>query len=674
MSRWASYKKATGLDGEDVTLQLVECCCEELRKDHYRNFPTTGTNLSESLLLSQIKQIAVRAKNRAVNRFKLNTLRQDKGEPIRRFAGRIRSLAVVSEYGVECSKCKIQVSYTDEVIMDQVIAGIADLEIQKDVLSHPEAKSFDLEKLLSFIEGKESGLASQGFMSGNRVETASDVKNKDKKCKFCGELHIFGKKNCRAAGKLCDNCGKKGHLAKVCRSKKKVTKDEEAANVCPESTVDLVTRDQNWACGAIQEEVEHEGFQTFDDFNVGFYDSNKESSIYPGHIHSQNTFKNGLQHQDIFTPGIKKKLCKRGYKNDKKVGLPTLVKNINKNKRGFKILDYKKVGPPTLVNNQCLNKQAQDSWKAATNGNDNSFTVSIVELILILLSCSAILSSLPASQGQVSSAQDVQVKGGSIVLGHHVHSKSRGWVRQAARNKPMVELYSRLDMGAYKELGLKPPSKQIKVSSGQHLADTGASICLGGKSYLRSLGLSIEDLTPCDMTVCGANNSSIKVLGALLIEFSRGPGYNEPRTKQIVYICEGVVGALLSLEACMDLKLVNESFPQSCNSAAASSVGKKPNCDCKCPVRQMAPDPPTVLPMKANKQNVMELQKWILDFYSSSAFNCCECQPLPSMHGPPLKIHMQEGVKPVASHSPIPVPIHWKKSLRGALTAMRRLE
>ena len=63
----------------------------------------------------------------------------------------------------------------------------------------------------------------------------------------------------------------------------------------------------------------------------------------------------------------------------------------------------------------------------------------------------------------------------------------------------------------------------------------------------------------------------------------------------------------------------------------------------------------------------MELQKWILDFYSSSAFNCCECQPLPSMHGPPLKIHMQEGVKPVASHSPIPVPIHWQKSVKAGL-------
>ena len=37
------------------------------------------------------------------------------------------------------------------------------------------------------------------------------------------------------------------------------------------------------------------------------------------------------------------------------------------------------------------------------------------------------------------------------------------------------------------------------------------------------------------------------------------------------------------------------------------------------------------------------------------------------MHGPHLKIHMQEGVKPVASHSTIPVPLHWHKKVKAGL-------
>ena len=36
---------------------------------------------------------------------------------------------------------------------------------------------------------------------------------------------------------------------------------------------------------------------------------------------------------------------------------------------------------------------------------------------------------------------------------------------------------------------------------------------------MRSLGVSEEDLTPCDMSVCGADNSDIKVIGAVLVEF-----------------------------------------------------------------------------------------------------------------------------------------------------------
>ena len=169
----------------------------------------------------------------------------------------------------------------------------------------------------------------------------------------------------------------------------------------------------------------------------------------------------------------------------------------------------------------------------------------------------------------------------------------------------MVDLHSTLDINAYKALGLKPPAKQAIKSWGQHLADTGASICLGGRTYLRSLGLSEEALTPCDMTLCGANNSSIKVLGALLIEFSRGPAAQNLSSKQIVYICDGVVGALLSLEACVDLGLVQEEFPNTaaavqpnpCESNTGTSSAKNKDCDCKFPTIDRAPDVSAEIPI-----------------------------------------------------------------------------
>ena len=37
------------------------------------------------------------------------------------------------------------------------------------------------------------------------------------------------------------------------------------------------------------------------------------------------------------------------------------------------------------------------------------------------------------------------------------------------------------------------------------------------------------------------------------------------------------------------------------------------------------------------------------------------------MHGPPVKIHIQDGVKPIASHTPIPIPLHWHKKVKAGL-------
>ena len=184
---------------------------------------------------------------------------------------------------------------------------------------------------------------------------------------------------------------------------------------------------------------------------------------------------------------------------------------------------------------------------------------------------------------------------------------------------------------------------------------------------MRSLGIGEQDLTPCDMSVCGADSSNINVLGAVLVEFKCK---QSPLTsKQVVYVCEEVAGALLSLEACVDLGLVAESFPNPLEASSCEAVKQQSvqGCECKCPIRAEAPTPPATLPFEPTAANVSKLEAWIRSAYAASTFNCCECQPLPKMHGPPLTIHMQDGVTPIASHSPIPVPLHWQKKVKAGL-------
>ena len=130
-----------------------------------------GAGATEESCLKELKQIAVRKRNKAVNRVKLISIKQDRGEPVRKFAGRICSLAAVSDYSVKCGGCQTKVPYTEQVIMDQVTNGLADPEIQKDVLSHVDADTMTLDKLLLFVEGKESGLSSQGLLNNSSTPT-----------------------------------------------------------------------------------------------------------------------------------------------------------------------------------------------------------------------------------------------------------------------------------------------------------------------------------------------------------------------------------------------------------------------------------------------------------------------------------------------------------------------
>ena len=240
----------------------------------------------------------------------------------------------------------------------------------------------------------------------------------------------------------------------------------------------------------------------------------------------------------------------------------------------------------------------------------------MLSTVMTIMTGSAILSAM--SERRVSAAQSMLVTHAKHKLSHHVFSKQRGWVRQGAKTKPMLLVQARVDHSAYDILHLEAPKTVTRVSEGYHLADTGASICLGGKQFMRSLGMSEMDLTTCDMSVCGADNANINVLGAVLVEFA---AKNTPlRSKQIVYICDGVAGALLSLEACVDLGLVNENFPQptaqaDCSAAqadcSAAQAGKKENCDCKCQVRSTAPDVPATIPFEPNAANVPKLEALI---------------------------------------------------------------
>ena len=76
---------------------------------------------------------------------------------------------------------------------------------------------------------------------------------------------------------------------------------------------------------------------------------------------------------------------------------------------------------------------------------------------------------------------------------------------------------------------------------------------------------------------------------------------------------------------------------------------------------------PTQLPFPATAENVPKLKRWLLDYYGASMFNTCPHQMLPSMEGLPLSLSVDPNATPVAIHTPIPVPTHWRDEVKAGL-------
>jgi hypothetical protein len=88
--------------------------------------------------------------------------------------------------------------------------------------------------------------------------------------------------------------------------------------------------------------------------------------------------------------------------------------------------------------------------------------------------------------------------------------------------------------------------------------------------------------------------------------------------------------------------------------------------------------PPTekaLLPCDPTIENLSILKQFILDRFSSSAFNVCEHQSLPLMSGSePLRLHVDPAAKPTAIRTPSQVPLAWHASVREGLEVVGKEE
>ena len=548
LQRWEDYKAATYLSGPDVVFQLLECCDDALRKDITRTFGALSSS-NETTVLANIKTLAVRRENLMVARVHLQQMRQDRDEPVRAFAARLRGHASICGFQAEC-KCKAVVDYSDIMVRDALVRGLEDDEIRLDILGHPK-QDFTLSEVLQYADAKESGKRSAGHLTGSTsVSTTAATSTYHRQ-----EKRIVPPQHQERANFPCTHCGKHGHSRSL----------QERMRKCP-------------------------AFQ--------------HTCAKCGKLH---------HHENV---------CRQ---------------------------TRRKTHP----------SQAAASQDDAT----------------------AIFDTLCAI--------DIHSKHATLALDHHVYNEfCNAWEKRASDPQPFVNVKIQALPSDAEDLGL--PSKLVRpsvIASYPGMADTGCQSCLAGIKLLERLHLTVNALIPVTMNMSAANNHRINIKGALILRiYGQSPSGERLETRQIVYFTDTTDRLFLSKQACVTLGIISDRFPTIGETVSTPTIGEtastatpspadlassdeevSQSATCDCPRRQPPPPRPSSPPLPTTEQNVGALTKWLLDFYKSSTFNTCPHQPLPKMSGPPMKLMVDPNAQPVASHSPIPVPVHWHDEVKAGL-------
>ena len=191
--------------------------------------------------MSAIRKLAVQEESTMVAPVQLHNMHQDRNETVRSFCAHLRGQAGICKFTTQCPSCDTNVNYTEHILRDVLTRGLADSEIQLDLLGDKN-QDMTLEEVLQFVEAKKSGKRSAGRLlqaqgvnavrSQYRIAKNTELKNRKltnptpDPCHYCGK-HGHGKSSparvrkleCPAYRKHCDHCGRANHFGAVCQAK-----------------------------------------------------------------------------------------------------------------------------------------------------------------------------------------------------------------------------------------------------------------------------------------------------------------------------------------------------------------------------------------------------------------------------------------------------------------------
>ena len=550
LAQWNHFKRCTDIPPDRIPDHLYMCCEKSLARLIIREDPDIIAK-GEEELKKAIKRLAVIKIANSVRRTNLLTVKQKPGEPIREFFANVKASAKTCKFEVQCShQCcnnRSKIDYTSSVVKDVLIAGIADVDIRKEILSIPDLDEKTDKDLVDVIEAKE--IAMKAWNNTPVLGTA-------------GISHY-----------------------------RRDTKLDSASDSLKEKLA-LMGK-----CGTC----------------------NKEMSIH-------KKFPSGKINKKPF------KLCPKCWKD----------------------------------NSQSKNNASTRTGTSET-AEISGFFIGAIE------------------EGQQGDANH-QLTANAIDMDHHIFTEE-GWRRALTPSHPKLRLRVSTSKEDYSRFGVPFPKihpKHIDV-----VVDSGAQSCLWSQEEFVLSGFSMSDLIPVRNSLKAANKAPINIVGAILLRISGKSGEGENKEAAVMtYVSPDAQHFYLSKEAMVQLDIIDEDFPQVGASIKLKKVIRQQHVSgasfpdgesigdgsslplegtCTCKKRELPPPKPESLPFPCTPENNTKMKNWLLERYSSSTFNKCPHQMLPTMEGPPIKIHVSPDAKPVAFRKPAPVPLHWQEQVKDEL-------
>ena len=151
--RWHVFRTGSGITDATAPAQLFQCAGPQLGDNILKTNPDAiSDNLPQ--LLETMRSLAVIPIATSVLRTELLQLQQERDEPFRSFAARVRGKAETCEFTTKC-ECGKNVDYTPHMSRDVLLNGIADPDIRREVLGTRDITQTAVNDVISLVEAKE---------------------------------------------------------------------------------------------------------------------------------------------------------------------------------------------------------------------------------------------------------------------------------------------------------------------------------------------------------------------------------------------------------------------------------------------------------------------------------------------------------------------------------------